>query len=429
MRRVFPILACAAALAGSVLSAANAVAASPQEALSRVLGKDMRAVGSASGAYVVDLTSGQPLFSSRSGVARLPASVEKVYTTSTALLKFGPGATLTTRVLGVGRIAGDGTFVGTLYIKGGGDPSFGSAGFDSSYYGTGTTMQALVSKLIAATGITAIQGRIRGDESYFDSLRGTAPYGYRASTDIEGSLSALAYNRGFEGPGLQVHPAVYTAQQFAAALKAARVKVPRGTRIGAGIAPSGATTLTSINSPDIASLIQLTNAPSDNFFAEMLLKNIGARFGGAGTSAAGAAVVRAEMESQFSIHPRLEDGSGLSRYDRTTPLQVVTLLQDMATNSDFVNSLAVAGKTGTLEFEMNHTVAQGNCRGKTGTLHDVSNLVGYCRAKDGHTLAFAFLMNSIDPDYAHPIQDRMAVALAKYNGTGTAGPPVGGVAP
>jgi D-alanyl-D-alanine carboxypeptidase/D-alanyl-D-alanine-endopeptidase (penicillin-binding protein 4) len=428
MRRVFPILACAAALAASTQSAADAVAASPQQALSRTLGKEMRAVGSSSGAYVLDLTSGQSLFSSRSGVARLPASVEKVYTTSTALLKFGPEATLTTRVLGVGRIAGNGTFDGTLYIKGGGDPSFGSASFDSSYYGTGTTMHALVSKLIAATGITAIKGRIRGDESYFDGLRGTAPYGYHASTDIEGSLSALAYNRGFEGPGLQVHPAVYTAQQFAAALEAAHVKVPRGTRIGAGIAPAGATTLTSINSPDIARLVQLTNTPSDNFFAEMLLKNIGARFGGAGTSAAGAAVVRAEMATQFSIHPRLDDGSGLSRYDRTTPLQVVTLLQDMANNGDFVNSLAVAGKTGTLEFEMNHSAAEGSCRGKTGTLHDVSNLVGYCHARNGHTLAFAFLMNSINPDYAHPIQDQMAIALAKYNGADTA-VPVGGVAP
>jgi len=39
-----------------------------------------------------------------------------------------------------------------------------------------------------------------------------------------------------------------------------------------------------------------------------------------------------------------------------------------------------------------------------------------CHAKDGHTLAFAFLMNGIYPDYAHPIQDRMGVAVAKYSG-------------
>ena len=43
-------------------------------------------------------------------------------------------------------------------------------------------------------------------------------------------------------------------------------------------------------------------------------------------------------------------------------------------------------------------------------------MVGYCQARDGHTLAYAFLMNGIYPDYAHPIQDRMQVALAKYDG-------------
>ena len=94
----------------------------------------------------------------------------------------------------------------------------------------------------------------------------------------------------------------------------------------------------------------------------------------------------------------------------------MTLLRDMASDVPFTSSLAVAGETGTLQHEMRGTYAQGRCRGKTGTLRDVSNVVGYCRAKDGHTLAFALMMNGIVPDYAHPIQDRMQVALAKYAG-------------
>jgi D-alanyl-D-alanine carboxypeptidase/D-alanyl-D-alanine-endopeptidase (penicillin-binding protein 4) len=420
MRRLLVMLACAGVIFGP--PGAEAAAATAQQPLTRALGADIKAAGSSSSALVLDLTTGQTLFSSRADVGRLPASVEKVYTTSTALLKFGPTATLTTWVLGVGSVAGDGTFDGTLYIKGGGDPTFGSQSFDHAYYGTGATMQQLVSNLVADTGITAVNGRILGDQSYFDALRGTAPYGYRADSEIEGSLSGLSYDRGFEGSGFQVHPAVYTAQQFAAALKADHVKVPKRTPIGAGVAPAGAQRLTKVSSPDMATLIQLTNTPSDNFFAETLLKDIGARYGGGGSSAAGAAVVRSEVAGQFGIHPRLDDGSGLARYDRTTPRQVVTLLQDMANDGDFVNSLAVAGETGTLEFEMNHTAAQGRCRGKTGTLSNVSNLVGYCKARDGHTLAFAFLMNSIDPNYAHPIQDKMAVALAKYNGAGGAAP-------
>ena len=135
----------------------------------------------------------------------------------------------------------------------------------------------------------------------------------------------------------------------------------------------------------MATLIKLTNTPSDNFFAETLLKDIGAKFGGAGTTAAGAAAVRGLVASRFGIHPQLNDGSGLSRSDFTTPRQVVTLLSSMASNIDFVSSLAVAGKTGTLQHEMNGTIAQGRCQGKTGTLNDVANLVGYCSARDGHT--------------------------------------------
>ena len=87
----------------------------------------------------------------------------------------------------------------------------------------------------------------------------------------------------------------------------------------------------------------------------------------------------------------------------------------MAGNQSFVRSLAVAGESGTLVDEMRGTYAQGRCRGKSGTLQVVSNLVGYCTARDGDELAFAFMMSDINPDDAHPIQDRMALALADYN--------------
>ena len=83
----------------------------------------------------------------------------------------------------------------------------------------------------------------------------------------------------------------------------------------------------------------------------------------------------------------------------------------------FVDSLAVGGQTGTLQHEMNGTIAQGNCRGKTGTLSDVASLAGYCRARDGHTLAFAFLANGVgSTSYVHGVEATMAVALAGYNG-------------
>jgi len=171
-----------------------------------------------------------------------------------------------------------------------------------------------------------------------------------------------------------------------------------------------------VHSPRMATLIQLANTPSDNFIAEMLLKGIGARFGGHGTTPAGAAVVRTQLAQSFKIHPRLNDGSGLSRADFTSPRDVVTALTALRSNQDFVNSLAVAGVSGTLQAGLHGTAAQGRCRGKTGTLHDVANLVGLCTARDGHTLAFAFLMNSVDPTAGHAAEDQMAVSVAKYNG-------------
>jgi serine-type D-Ala-D-Ala carboxypeptidase/endopeptidase (penicillin-binding protein 4) len=386
--------------------------------LTKALIGGLHAAGRSSGAYVVDMNAGQTLFSSSASVRRLPASVEKLYTTSTALLRFGPNANFLTSVLGDGTVSPTGTFTGTLYIRGGGDPTFGSASFDRSAYGTGATMQRLVTDLINATGITALDGSVIGDESYFDSERGTPATGFQFSPFVEGSLSALAYNRGLvnQGSAFVKHPALFAAQQFEAGLKAAGVKVPGSTRIGAGRAPASATLLTAVHSPKLATLIRLTNSPSDNFFAETLIKGIGAKFGTGGTTAAGAAVVRSQLARSFQIHPQLVDGSGLSLSDHTSPREVVSVLQAMAANSAFVSSLAVAGESGTLEGEMRGTVAQGRCRGKSGTLSDVSNLVGYCLARDGHMLAFAFLMNSVDPNSAHPVQDKMAVALAKYDG-------------
>jgi D-alanyl-D-alanine carboxypeptidase/D-alanyl-D-alanine-endopeptidase (penicillin-binding protein 4) len=420
--------ATAAAAAGPPGAAASPratsarAAASPQRSLDASLTQGMQNAGGAGSAYVLDLNTAHSLFSWVADTGRLPASVEKLYTTSTALLRFGANATLTTGVLGNGSIDRYDGFHGTLWLRGGGDPTFGSSAFDQAFYGTGATVGRLAANLIRNTGIKSIHGRIVGDDTYFDALRGTPPTGFGSDlTDVEGLLSALAYDRGFatsDGSVGQSRPALYATQQFVAALQARGVKVASNTAVYTGKAPASAQQLAAVHSPRIAKLIQLTNTPSDNYLAEMLLKGLGARFGGAGTTSAGAAVVRAELAGEFGIHTQLEDGSGLSRNDSTSPVQVVSLLRQLAGNQDFFNSLAIGGETGTLQDSMNGTVAQGNCHGKTGTLHDVANLVGYCKARDGHTLAFAFLINSIsDPTYVHSVEaNQMAVAVASYNG-------------
>lgn len=416
--RLVAFVVALAALSAPTAALAQSTA---QQTLDSALSGDLHAAGGSSGAYVVDLNTGAVLFSSGAQTGHLPASVEKLYTTSTALLRFGPTARLTTQIFGTGTMTSGGTWVGTVYIKGGGDPTFGSSGFDRANYGTGATMQHLVANLQHATGIRAIRGKIVGDGSYFDSLRGTPATGYAPSLEVEGELDGLAYDRGWlnsDGSALQPRPTLFAAQAFATALKADGIRMARGTHVATGVAPSAAKQLAVVRSPTMASLIQLTNTPSDNYFAETLIKDIGARLGGRGSTAAGASVVRSEVGSAFGIAPRLDDGSGLSRYDSTTPVEVVTLLEHMAGDSDFMHSLAVAGETGTLQGVDSGTIARGHCRGKTGTLSDTANVAGYCQAKDGHTLAYAFLTDGIsNTDYVHDVaQANMMTAVADYDG-------------
>jgi D-alanyl-D-alanine carboxypeptidase/D-alanyl-D-alanine-endopeptidase (penicillin-binding protein 4) len=193
--------------------------------------------------------------------------------------------------------------------------------------------------------------------------------------------------------------------------------VPSSTRVGTGITPRLAVLLASEKSPTLAKLLRLTNSPSDNFFAEMLLKDLGASFGDHGSTARGAAIVRQVIRRYLGLAPRLDDGSGLSRYDLTSPRQIVLLLRELQGQPAFWNSLAIAGVRGTMKDEMRHTRAAGNCRGKTGTLHDVANLVGYCRAADGDRIAFAFMMNGLTDSVAgHQLEDLAAEALAGYRG-------------
>jgi D-alanyl-D-alanine carboxypeptidase/D-alanyl-D-alanine-endopeptidase (penicillin-binding protein 4) len=399
---------------------AGPAAASQVSSLRKVFSRELNAGGGSNGALVVDMNTGQTLYSYKASVGRLPASNEKIYTTSTALLRFGPTATLPTTIYGAGTLGPDGTFTGDLYLQGGGDPSFGSNTFDSYIYGRGVihaTMQSLVAQLVEH-GIRSVDGKVYGDASFLDSAQGTAPYGFRVSFDLGSPLSGLLYNRGWSdltGLHFQGSPPLYAAQALVLALRAAKVKVPRN-RASTGLTPAGAQPLATVSSPPMAQLVALTNTPSDNLFAETLIKDLGARFGGRGSTAAGAAVVRAEVAAQFGIHPKIYDGSGLSYSDRTSPSDIVTALEKMAANQDFVNSLAVAGETGTLQHEMVGTNAQGQCRGKTGTLASVSALSGYCRARDGHVLVFSILQNFVSPNNEHGLQNLMAEALVRYNG-------------
>jgi D-alanyl-D-alanine carboxypeptidase/D-alanyl-D-alanine-endopeptidase (penicillin-binding protein 4) len=390
-------------------------AAQDEPAMVKRLAGYMRAAGPFSGAYVAEVSGGSPhaVFRWRQKTPRILASNAKLFTTTAALSRFGVEGTLFTDVLSAGELDAEGVFRGSLYLRGGGDPTFGSRRFATRSYRGGAAVEDLAA-LLADAGIQRVTGRVYGDESAFDSLRGGPDSGYGVSTWV-GPLSALSFNRGLfteSGRGFQANPPAFAAARLDAALEAAGVPVRLRPR--AGLTPTDARVLASVASPPMERLIQLTNKPSDNFFAEVLLKDLAQDAVGVGTTAFGARIAAAHAR-RLGAPATLVDGSGLSRGNRASPFSVVRLLSALYRSDDydpFVGSLPIAGQDGTLFDRMRRGAARWRCRGKTGTLSNVSALSGYCEARSGDNYAYSILMNGVYPPGARRLQDRMLQAIA-----------------
>jgi serine-type D-Ala-D-Ala carboxypeptidase/endopeptidase (penicillin-binding protein 4) len=402
------------ALVATALLPAATAAADTLTAVQAKLTREMRLAGPSAGAVVRDLDSGRTIFALRPDNQRVPASVEKLYVSAAAFMRDGADSRIATRAVAAAAPA-NGVVAGPLYLVGRGDPTLSAAGVRS------------LAQAVRAAGITTVGG-VRGDDSAFDHLVGSPDSGFRYDRELGGLLTGLAVNRGWDSKGLQDAPAASAARRFARELKLAGVRVA-GTA-AAGTAPEEAVDVAQVQSPPLSEIVAAMNGPSDNYIAEMLLKGLGAAHGDGGTTAAGASAARAALDD-IGVRPRIVDGSGLSRSNRTTPRQVVRLLQRAANMSfaqPFTASLPVAGAAGTLIRRMRGTAAAGACRAKTGTLRYTSNLAGYCTSGDGGVVAFALLMNGVNVGAAHGIQDRIAAALARWDGLG-AGPSVAPPAP
>jgi serine-type D-Ala-D-Ala carboxypeptidase/endopeptidase (penicillin-binding protein 4) len=373
--------------------------------------------GGASGLLAVDADSGQVVCARAAGRPRPLASNTKLFTTATALSRFGPEYRIATKLLTDGTVDEHGVLHGSLYLQGGGDPALGSPAFYDRYLGgVGTNLFALKAQL-RATGVRAVTGRLYADDGVFDRLRGVADSGYATSPYI-GPLSGLDFNAGYSTIGLAgfaSDPARLAATKLAGAIRAAGISIR--TQVGLRATPAGADTLATVRSPTMEQLVQTTDVYSDNFFAEMLLKLLGSRFAGAGSTRAGTGVVERFARSHGSgVHA--VDGSGLTRSNRASPRQVVGLLLSLRASpigEQFVEDLALAGHSGTVADRMRGSAADGRCRTKTGTLTGVSNLSGICFNRDGKTIAFSILMGSVgDLYHAHYEQDRIAAAVAAF---------------
>jgi D-alanyl-D-alanine carboxypeptidase/D-alanyl-D-alanine-endopeptidase (penicillin-binding protein 4) len=386
-------LLCALLVAASYAAAAEARSPLGQRLSAALAGSG--AFGRGTGAIAVELETGRVVYAHNAWASLVPASNQKLALTYAALVALGPSFRMRTEVLGVGYLDGR-VWRGNLILKGFGDPTL-------THWG----LRALVGQLRHA-GIRRVSGGIVADESYFDDRR-TGP-GWKASFYIHecDPLSALAAGRD-EVTGKQ---ALEAAQLFRHELKRGRIRVAGGTKV----VRAGGFPLAVHWSPPLTEILRFMDFESDNYTAELVLKQLGATVAGEGTTAAGAAVVRAVLKER-KIPLRgvvVADGSGLSALDRLTPMAVVTILQSAWADEDlravFRDLLPRAGREGTLRHRMRETRARGVVRAKTGTLNDVSALSGFVRDR----YAFAILQNgsSLSSWAARKAQDRFASLLA-----------------
>lgn len=368
--------------------------------------------GPASGASVYDLSDGLSLFAMRQGIARPPASVEKLYTSVAVLRELGPDATLQTKVLGAGSLGRGGVWHGDLYLRGGGDPTFGEQTFNRTWeFGYGPTAAQLAGQL-RAYGIRRVTGRLIGDGALFDGRVGPPSTGFAPDVpDLGGQISALTFDHGSTA-GLR--PAAFAARQLARTMRAVGIQATAAAVPGK--APAGTRALATVSSPPMSIVLRLTDLQSDDLFAEMLTKQLGWRFAGAGTTAAGASVISRVIASDYSLHPQIVDGSGLSRSDRTSPLQVVQLLRLLygtKTGRELDATLPVIGVDGTAKSIAQNTAAQRRCIAKTGTLDNVTNLAGYCHSRSGRQLAFVLFIDGPANSSALDRESKMISAIAR----------------
>jgi D-alanyl-D-alanine carboxypeptidase/D-alanyl-D-alanine-endopeptidase (penicillin-binding protein 4) len=352
-------------------------------------------------ALVFDLETGTTLFSVHDSLSLAPASNEKLAVTYAALVGLGPEFRIATDVVGRGELDGS-VWRGSLLLVGHGDPTLSSKGL------------AALALQVKAAGIRSVTGAVVGDESYFDSLR-MAP-GWKSWFYINESppLSALTVDRVFYGGRIWRNPALGAAVAFRAALRRAGVSVAGGA--GTGVAPDDGVPLASVESASLATILRRMDRASDNFTAELVLKQLGTLVAPQGTTAAGATFVsRTLADAGVPLGGvRIVDGSGLSQLDRVTARELAGILEAAWADDELrpvlFAALPVAGVNGTLSDRMRRPPARGNVVAKTGTTQNASALSGYVKRR----FVFSVLQNGnpVSTLWARRAQDRFATVLA-----------------
>lgn len=373
---------------------------------------------------------GRSIYAHQDSLPVPPASNQKLLTAQLALDLLGADYRYTTTVKSPEPV--DDTVAGDLVLVGGGDPVLATKDYVAHFDDPATVstpMERLADRIVAK-GVRHVTGSVVGDESRYDSARDVPswPDRYLEQNQL-GPLSALIVNgslRSFPEHFSEEtrttstpadNPPAFAAETFTNLLRDRGVRVDGAPRTGR--ASAGDKLLAAVTSPPLSGIVRQMLTQSDNQIAELLVKEIGFRKGGAGTTQAGVTVLR-DAVNGLGLPTEgvvIKDGSGLDHDDRLTCALVGKLLAEAGADSAVGNGLAVAGRSGTLRDRFVDSPAKGHLVAKTGTLDDVTALSGFARSLHGPTLTFAYIATGelVGPNLL-ALQDRLGSGLVEYAG-------------
>jgi D-alanyl-D-alanine carboxypeptidase/D-alanyl-D-alanine-endopeptidase (penicillin-binding protein 4) len=177
-----------------------------------------------------------------------------------------------------------------------------------------------------------------------------------------------------------------------------------------------------ITTSSLRQSITVANKRSQGFYAEQILKTLGAVINNEGTFSGGLDVIKNFLtklgipEDQY----QLDDGSGLSKKNRLTPDTITTLLNYMYNHKNagiFLKSLPISGTDGTLKKRLKEEPYKSRVRAKTGYVKGTRTLSGYVKTLDEEVIAFSILVNKIKGStwQAKRLQDVICRSLVTYN--------------
>jgi serine-type D-Ala-D-Ala carboxypeptidase/endopeptidase (penicillin-binding protein 4) len=216
-------------------------------------------------------------------------------------------------------------------------------------------------------------------------------------------------------------PTLYFGFTLREMLKQRGIKVKGRVRVGA--APTRGLKMLHVSQSETLDLVlKKLNKNSSNFVAEQLIKTLGAETRGApGSHANGISAVEDFLASKVGIAKGsfvMRNGSGLNDSNRFSATQNLKLLETMfktfPTMPEYLSSLGIAGKDGTLKFRFDGSDAIGRLRAKTGTLDNVSALSGYVESAGGEKFIFSIMVNDFPGRAGTVVQyiDALGAAVA-----------------